>query len=67
MAKKKTKFSELSLEELKKERDSMKKSYMDLRFKMVTAHVDNPLQKRAMRRDIARLETFINQKESKKE
>lgn len=62
MAKKKTKFNELSLEELKSKRDALKKEYMDFRFKMVVSHVDNPLQKRAMRRDIARLETFIAQK-----
>ena len=36
---------------------------MDLRFKMVVSHVDNPLQKRTIRREIARLNTFIRQKE----
>ena len=35
---------------------------MDLRFKMVVSHVDNPMQKRTMRREIARLNTFIQQK-----
>ena len=37
---------------------------MDLRFKMVISHVDNPMQKRTLRREIARLNTFIQQKES---
>ena len=45
-------------------RDELKKKYMDLRFKMVISHVDNPMQKRTMRREIARLNTFIQQKES---
>jgi large subunit ribosomal protein L29 len=36
---------------------------MDLRFQMVIGHVDNPMQKRTMRREIARLNTFIRQKE----
>ena len=36
---------------------------MDLRFQMVIGHVDNPLQKRVMRREIARLNTLIRQKE----
>ena len=33
-------------------------------FKMIISHVDNPMQKRTMRREIARLNTFIQQKES---
>ena len=42
----------------------LKKEYMDLRFKMRISHVDNPMQKRTMRREIARLNTFIQQKAS---
>ena len=55
---------ELSYSELVAKRDKLKKKYMDLRFKMVISHVDNPMQKRTMRREIARLNTFIQQKES---
>ena len=55
---------ELSYSELVAKRDELKKKYMDLRFKMVISHVDNPLQKRTMRREIARLNTFIQQKEA---
>lgn len=55
---------ELSYAELVAKRDELKKKYMDLRFKMVIAHVDNPMQKRTMRREIARLNTFIQQKEA---
>jgi ribosomal protein L29 len=62
MADKKVKDSELSYAELVAKRDEMKKKYMDLRFRMVIAHVDNPMQKRTMRREIARLNTFIQQK-----
>jgi large subunit ribosomal protein L29 len=36
---------------------------MDLRFQMVIGHVDNPLQKREMRRQIARLNTLIHKQE----
>lgn len=53
---------ESSLEELQRQRDELKKRYMDIRFKMVVSHVDNPILKRTMRRDIARLNTFIRQK-----
>ena len=62
MADKNIKDKDLSYEELVAKRDKMKKEYMDLRFKMVISHVDNPLQKRTMRRAIARLNTFIRQK-----
>ncbi|HAH60988.1 MAG TPA: 50S ribosomal protein L29 [Treponema sp.] len=62
MADKKVKDNELSYAELVAKRDELKKKYMDLRFKMVIAHVDNPMQKRTMRREIARLNTFIQQK-----
>lgn len=60
---KKEKDSELSLTELIAKRNKLKKEYMDLRFKMVISHVDNPMQKREMRHEIARLNTFITQKE----
>ncbi len=66
MAEKKTSkknFKELSYAELVAQRDELKQKYMDLRFQMVIGHVDNPMQKRTMRRDIARLNTFIRQKE----
>ena len=62
-SKKKT-DKELSYSELVAKRDELKKKYMDLRIKMVISHVDNPMQKRTMRREIARLNTFIQQKES---
>ena len=61
---KKNTDKELSYSELVAKRDELKKKYMDLRFKMVISHVDNPMQKRTMRREIARLNTFIQQKEA---
>ena len=60
---KKKNDKELSYSELISKRDALKKEYMDFRFKMVVSHVDNPMQKRTMRREIARLNTFIRQKE----
>ena len=53
-------FKNLSYPELKAKRDEMKRKYMELRFQMVIGHVDNPLQKRNMRRQIARLNTLIH-------
>ena len=53
-------FKNLSFPELKAKRDELKRKYMELRFQMVIGHVDNPLQKRSMRRQIARLNTLIH-------
>jgi len=55
----KNSFKNLSFQELKTKRDELKKKYMEFRFKIVIGHVDNPLQKRTMRRQIARLNTLI--------
>ena len=57
------KEKELSYSELIVKRNELKKKYMDLRFQMVIGHVDNPIQKRTMRREIARSNTLIRQKE----
>jgi len=55
----KNSFKNLSFAELKAKRDELKRKYMDFRFKTVIGHIDNPLQKRTMRRQIARLNTLI--------
>ena len=52
-------FSDLTFEELVAKRQELKEKYRDLRFNMVVGHVDNPLQKRTLRRKIARLNTLI--------
>ncbi len=57
------KEKELSYSELVAKRDELKKKYMDLRFQMVIGHVDNPMQKRIMRRQIATMNTLIRQHE----
>jgi large subunit ribosomal protein L29 len=56
-------FKNLSFQELRTKRDDLRKKYMDLRFQMVMGHVDNPLQKRVMRRQLARLNTLISAQE----
>lgn len=60
----KNSFKELKLEELVAKREELGKKYFDLRFQMVIGHVDNPLKKRELRRQIARLNTLISQKEA---
>lgn len=56
-------FKSLTLSELEAKRDELNRKYMELRFQIVIGHVDNPLQKRIMRKHIARLNTLIRQYE----
>ncbi|MCX7027950.1 MAG: 50S ribosomal protein L29 [Spirochaetes bacterium] len=55
----KNSFKDLKPEELLAKLEDLKKKYFDLRFQMVVGHVENPLEKRTLRRQIARLETLI--------
>ena len=59
----KNSFKNLSFRELRAKRDELNRKYMDFRFQAVIEHVDNPLQKRVLRRQIARLNTLIHQHE----
>ncbi len=61
--KKKTELKSLSFAELVSKRNELNKKYMDLRFQLVIGHVENPLQKRITRREIATLNTLIRQQE----
>ena len=60
---KKKKDKDLSYDELVAKRNELKKQYMDFRFQIVIGHVDNPMQKRTMRHEIARLNTLIHQQD----
>ncbi|MGP1576617.1 MAG: 50S ribosomal protein L29 [Treponema sp.] len=60
---KKTNYKDSSLAELLVKRNELKQKYMDLRFQFVVGHVENPLLKRSLRREIAAVNTFIRQKE----
>ena len=59
----KNSFKNLSFVEQKAKREELSRKYMDLRFQSVIGHVDNPLQKRVLRRQIARLNTLIRKYE----
>ena len=59
----KNSFKNLTFPELKAKRDELKRKYMEMRFQLVIGHIDNPLQKRVMRRQIARLSTLIHEHE----
>ncbi len=55
----KNSFKELKLDELVAKRAELRKKYFDFRFQAVVGHVENPVQARIFRRQIARLETRI--------
>ena len=60
---KKKNDKDLSYDELVAKRNDIKKQYMDIRFQAIVGHVDNPMQKRTLRREIARLNTLIHQQD----
>ncbi|GHU21965.1 50S ribosomal protein L29 [Spirochaetia bacterium] len=60
----KNSFKSLTLSELKVKRNDLNRKYMEFRFQIIIGHIDNPLQGRVMRRQIARLNTLIHQHET---
>jgi large subunit ribosomal protein L29 len=56
-------YNDLTYQELLTRREELKRQYRDLRFDMVLRHVDNPLQKRTLRRKLARINTIIHEYE----
>ena len=57
----KNRFKEISKAEAIAKLAELKKQFMDLRFKMVLGHVENPLEKRNLRQQISRLNTIITE------
>lgn len=55
------KNTNLTLEECLAKRDELKKELQDLRFNMILGHVENPVAKRNIKRDIARMNTVIRE------
>jgi large subunit ribosomal protein L29 len=59
---KKEKFTELTTSEQIQKRDELTKKLREYRFTAVMGKVENVMEKRNMRRAIARLNTLIHQK-----
>lgn len=57
------KIRNMSLEELKAEEQELRSQLFKLRFKSATSPIDNPVQVRYIKRDIARVKTVIKEKE----
>ena len=55
----KNSFKELKLDELVAKHVELRKKYFDFRFQSVVGHVENPVEARNLRRQIARLDTRI--------
>ena len=57
------KMREMTDAELAAELDKMKKEMFNLRFQHVTGQLENPLQMREVRKNIARVKTIMREKE----
>ena len=57
------KMREMTEVELNTELDKMKKELFNLRFQHVTGQLENPVNMRELKRQIARVKTIIREKE----
>ena len=55
---------EMSLEDLKAKIDELTRERFNLRFRSATESIDNPMRFRDLRRDIARMQTILREKEA---
>ena len=59
----KKELADKSLEELKKEEQELKAQLFKLRFQHATSQIANPMELNTLKKDIARVKTFIREKE----
>lgn len=55
---------ELSVEDLRTKIDELTRERFNLRFRSATESIDNPMRFRDLRRDIARLQTILREREA---
>jgi large subunit ribosomal protein L29 len=55
---------EMSVEDLKAKIDELTRERFNLRFRSATESIENPMRFRALRRDIARMQTILREKEA---
>ena len=60
---KQSEIKELSVTELQEKFGEIKKSYSDLKMAHAISPLDNPIQLRSVRRDVARLATELTKRE----
>lgn len=56
-------FSDLNLNELIQKKEELSAELRGIRFDMVMGHIENPVNKRNLRRKVARLNTLIHEHE----
>ena len=54
-------FKDLTYTELDEKREELSRKFLDLRISNVMGHVENPLEKRIIKRKISRLNTIIHE------
>ncbi|MBI5026286.1 MAG: 50S ribosomal protein L29 [Nitrospirae bacterium] len=54
----------LSIDELRRKEDDLKKELFNLRFQKATGEIENPMRIRQVKKDIARTLTIIREKEN---
>jgi len=57
---------DLTYEELVRKEGDLKEELFNLRFRLATGQLDNPMTIKAVRKDMARVKTVIRQKEMEK-
>jgi large subunit ribosomal protein L29 len=55
---------EMSVEDLRAKIDEMTRERFNLRFRSATESIENPMRFRSLRRDIARMQTILREKEA---
>lgn len=58
-------FKDMTLVELNNKLVDLKKELFNLRFQHAVNQLDNPMRLKAVKKDIARVKTFIREQESK--
>jgi large subunit ribosomal protein L29 len=60
-----SKFNEMTTQELSAREKELKEESFNLRFRLATGQLQNPLTVREIRRDIARVKTLLREREIK--
>ena len=55
---------DMSVEDLKAKIDELTRERFNLRFRSATESIENPMRFRSLRRDIARMQTILREKEA---
>ena len=55
---------EMSVEDLRAKIDELSRERFNLRFRSATESIENPMRFRSLRRDIARMQTILREKEA---